>query len=250
MLFLIPHRYIGEPRELLKEKEALENGKSIVKRSIEEPMDYNSFTYLYPPRPTTAVEFGGATFNDLKDIGWVAQLKLNGQRNVIYIGPGKVVEFWNRHREKHRNYSPPSWIIEELLDIFHPKDNEWLVIDSELLHAKDPKVKNTIYVWDILVSGNKLLLDTTYDERYELLRSTIDCTPYHNGITLQLSDHLWLAENYHSDEWDDRWGATKESYVEGFVIKNPEGRLKPMFKEKNNSEWQTRCRKSTASYRF
>jgi hypothetical protein len=66
---------------------------------------YNRWSYIYPPRPRTAIPFRETA--RYADGRWMAQLKLNGTRNLVAVSPDGVVSFWNRHKERHRAWSPP-----------------------------------------------------------------------------------------------------------------------------------------------
>lgn len=212
-------------------------------------MKYDKFTYLYPPRPTTAVEYLGDTYQGLKSRNWITQFKLNGSRNMIYISPDGDIEFWNRHGERPRNYTPPDWLLDELREHVSWGAGKWTVIDGELLHLKHASVKNTLYLFDILVLNSELLLYQDYAIRYEKLINILSPLGY-DDIASRVSEHIWVANNILPADWDNYWSLTQNPIIEGFVFKNPKGVLKPMFTAKNNSDWMVRCRKSTKSYAF
>ena len=212
-------------------------------------MKFEKFIYLYPPRPETSVQFGSKAFNGFKKPGWKAQYKLNGQRNLIFIEPDGNIQLWNRHREKHRNFKCPGWLIEEIQSQMHVERGKWTVIDGELLHAKHASVKNTMYLWDVLVLNGEYLINTTYADRYKMLSDVLDVNGQ-NDFANVISDHIWFARNIEPEMWDSAWEKTSVPIIEGFVLKNTLARLAPGFSSRNNSSWMVRCRLETKNYKF
>lgn len=221
-------------------------------------MKYDQFRYLWPPRPTTTIKPKSEHYEKMKArSGWAAQYKFNGQRNVIYISPDGDVQWWNRHKEQHRNYDVPDWLNDQILSVVKP-NGKWMVIDGELMHAKDKNIKHTLYWWDLLVCDNKFLLGTSTRDRFNLLceRTTDPIGTFvdqGHDLADKLSDNILRARNMEDPaQWDVAWDATELSYVEGFVFKNlnPQARLGVCIAEKNNNGWMVRCRKEHKGYNF
>lgn len=207
---------------------------------------YTKFTYIWPPRPETTIQPMSPHFEAMKKrVGWVSQLKLNGQRNTIYIGPDGEVQMWNRHHELHGNYNAQAWVVDHIKSLIKPT-GKWMAIDGELLHNKDKTTKNLFYWWDMLVYDDQYLLGTTYGDRHKLLYSAVNTPIDNDGQIARLSEHIWLAMNIQPEQYDDVWKRTETSYVEGFVFKNLAGKLTPGIVEKNNNTWMVRCRKTHA----
>jgi ATP-dependent DNA ligase len=212
---------------------------------------YSKFMYLWPPRPKTAMKPFSPQFEKIKEkSNYRAQLKLNGQRNVIYISPKGEVDMWNRHKERHRNYKLPDWLRDQILDVLDIK-KKWIVIDGELLHAKDATTKNILYWWDVLVCDNEYLLGHTYEERFQMLRDRVKTQESENWIS-KATDNIWVADMIGPEDYEKAWEQTATSYVEGFVFKDIKSKLAPCIGEKNNGIWQVRCRKphSGGNYKF
>ena len=137
------------------------------------PIPYTEFRYIFPPRPATRVKFKSPMYVKFRDDGnWVAQYKLNGQRNVIFISPDRQVDMWNRHKERHKNYKPNEKLANQLLSVLDLPPG-WAVLDSELMHAKDKNVKDTIYLYDVLALGGQQLIGETYLQRYNKLAEIV-----------------------------------------------------------------------------
>lgn len=232
-------------------------------------MKYTGF-YLWPPRPSTTIQpftvhvqtwppppgtvlTYSKYFEAMKQRStWRAQLKLNGQRNVIYIAPDGAIQMWNRHHDHHLNWKCPKWLEDEVRRVVKMQ-GKWIVIDGELLHAKDKTVKNTFYWWDVLVLHGEYMLGSTYRERFDRLQELVIPPVEDDGTIAKVSDMVWLARNITPDRYDELFKQKiYTSYVEGFVFKDMAGRLQPCLSGKNNSIWQVRCRKAHTggAYRF
>lgn len=204
--------------------------------------------YIYPPRPTAVIKYDTEIFRRMQSTpGWIAQIKANGQRSMEYFHPDGKLVLWNRHHESHRNYKLPDWLEAELRNALKFQPGVWNVVDGELLHAKDATVKNTFYLWDILVHNDDWRIGTTYGERHKTLLEITGAKDVVDGWKYQISEHIWVAAHIPQDRWAEMWGMTKISWVEGFVLKNLNGRLLPGFKEENNGDWMIRSRKRSES---
>jgi hypothetical protein len=223
--------------------------------------------YIFPPRPQkAAVPYERVDM--YKRAGWYAQLKYNDKRTVFSIEHGKA-EIFNRHHTKHKTYNLSEELRDEIVQaavVFGLDTDQWNYLDGGLLHGKHKLMKDTFVIWDILVRNGDWLLNTTYKSRYDTLASPrdpfmvdINGTEFNFGI--KITDHIFvprLWENY-QEAWDyvkkvnDAAGWKEgqgECLLEGLVVKNPAGRLKPAFKEENNAEWQSRCRIKTGRHKF
>lgn len=216
-------------------------------------MKMDKFYFIFPPRPCDgSIQYGEDTYQSYKTKpGYIAQLKLNGQRNLIYIFPDGHIEMWNRHGEKHRSYTPPKWMLDQITASFRIEPGKFTVLDGELLNNKDSTIKDTLCIWDILVYNGEYLIGTTYGERYNLLLNI--SAKYADGdYAYEITNKLWVARNILPEMWDNEWAKTKTSYVEGFVLKRLDGKLEMGLKKCNNGSWLVRCRRPHAGgcYKF
>lgn len=219
-------------------------------------MKYQKFMYLTPPRPVTTIKPFSSHYEAMKKRkNFIAQLKMNGQRNGLYVDPDVDIDMWNRHKTHHLNYNAQAWVVEMLKDIIKSSNatpGKWLVLDGELLHCKDKTTKNIFYFWDVLVHDGEYLLGTTYEERHQMLLdlfAPLGAVHEDEGV-IKVTDNFWLAKNIAPEQYDEAWKQTKTSYVEGFVFKNKKGKLAPCIGERNNSDWMVRCRRKSNSYLF
>jgi len=211
---------------------------------------YTRWSYIYPPRPSTA-----APFEDIvryRDGRWEAQMKLNGTRNIIAVSPGGEVGFWNRHKERHRAWQPPQRIMRLVSSRF--ACGKWVVLDSELLHSKHPSVKDTLYLFGALVLDGEYLVGETYEAAYNRLANV--CEPKEDvpglgGFVAEVDRGLWLARMIRHDRWDEAWSVAAENPIaEGLVLKRVKARLEMGRSENNNGSWMIRCRKPTKNFQF
>ena len=212
---------------------------------------FEEMAYIYPPRSNTCVAITSDTAKNLANSkAWIAQLKLNGQRNLIYHYPGGKIEFYGRHNSRHLNYAEPDWLLDQIRDNINIDRDKFSVIDGELLHAKHPTMRNTLYLWDVLVLNGQYLLGTKYLDRYDMLFASCLASSKQPGkFGPQISSNIVLAENIMPESWGATWDKFKsESIIEGLVFKCANGILRNGFTESNNSEWQIRCRKSAKTY--
>lgn len=200
-------------------------------------MQYDSYQYLWPPRPEKAVPNGMLEFYERQ--GWVGQIKKNGTCSLVFINGDETIHR-NRHNESHKAWSP----IDNGLSKF---TKGWTVFVAELLHSKVPGIKDTLYVFDILVYDNQHLVGTTLIERHELLHSIM-------SFESEASEHyvvnekLLLAKNFYN--LSETWDALSNPEDEGIVAKNPNAMLENCLKDGLNSKWQVKCRKQHKNYAF
>ena len=185
--------------------------------------------FLWPPRPEKAIPSELIQFYENQ--GWIAQLKKNGTCTVIDVDASGNSTFYTRHNEAHKAWTPPQFI----LDYFKQFPESTIV--AELLHNKGPSVKNTLYIFDILVFASLSLVGETLRERLELIEKFPETENVITSKTIT-KDFLAVFE-----------GLTSE-LDEGIVMKNPNARLKPCYKDGMNAGWQVKCRKPMKNYGF
>lgn len=130
--------------------------------------------YIFPPRSQDAIPFTETGI--LAAMGWIAQLKYNDSRCLIKYKSDGTIELWNRHGERFRNYTAPTWLLEQLDSLrtkLNIKPGHFTILDGGLLDQKHISIKDTIVIWDILVHNNTQLLNSTYNDRYQHLHQTL-----------------------------------------------------------------------------
>ncbi len=206
-------------------------------------VDYNKLVYITPPRAEQAIP--KTLLNIWESQKWIAQVKKNGTNTVIFVAPDKSLTFMGRHGNMLKAWQP----TKDSSEIFKQlPDNSWYVINAELMNNKTKNVKNTFYIFDILVSNNKYLLGTTYAQRYKLLMDLFLKTDSKQEKShFILNDNAWLARNIRNG-FLKTFSSLNGDEDEGLVIKNPCG----LLTVKDNHEWMIKCRRKVEnkSYRF
>jgi len=216
-------------------------------------MKYDKFTYLYPTRPEQAIVKEMLPHYEAK--GWIAQIKKNGQCSIIAISPTKEMIFMNRHNEKHKRWTP----TKEIKDLFSKLPDKWFYFCGEILHNKTPHIKNTIYIYDILVANGKYLTGESYDDRQALLyeifidlhrKSSIQMNLVEEGKGYyKVTENVWLVRNYVAN-FKKVFDSITNPEDEGLVLKDPKAKLGSCFRKMSNGNWQRKCRLPQKNYGY
>lgn len=220
-------------------------------------MRYEGYTYLWPPRPAKAIPSGMINFYEKR--GWVAQMKKNGTCTVVFVSPEGEITFKTRHNDDHKMWAP----TERSQEIFTNLPGKgWYVFVVEVLHNKTSLIKDTVYIFDILVNDGDLLVGKTFTERMDLLKDLFNVRDDDNVVSLGsdshyvLNSHAWLAKTITADltsVWRVANNTKPEEGApvdEGIVLKNPVAKLEMPGKKTSNSKWQVKCRVGHKNYVF
>lgn len=220
-------------------------------------MRYEGYTYLWPPRPKKAIPENMLHFYEKR--GWVGQMKKNGTCTVVFVSPEGDVTYKTRHNDDHKMWSP----TERSQQCFEnlPGDG-WYVFVCEVLHNKTALVKDTVYIFDILVADGDLLIGSTFTERMDKLKEIFNIREDDNVVSLSdngyyvLNSNAWLAKTITTgfdkvmriaNNQKPESGAPID---EGIVLKNPTARLEMPGKQTSNQKWQVKCRIKHKNYDF
>lgn len=208
---------------------------------------YNSWKFLYPPRPEIAIV--PQMLPLYENLKWVAQFKKNGTNTIIGISPDKKFYAMNRYGEKHKAWALTDHIKSELLKLF-PK-SLWYVICAEIMHSKTQTIKDTIYIHDILVNDSMYLVGTSFISRQNILNNLfISKNETKTHYVVDTQDKIWYAKLIVCD-FIDMFNSIKNTQIdEGLVLKNPSGILHLCTKPTSNADWSVKCRHPTKSYNF
>ena len=206
---------------------------------------YDKAKFLYPPRPEDKILPDHLAFYEKQ--GWWAQIKKNGTCSILGVGPTGEIYTQTRHGEDHKLWKPS----EESLRPFKDRANgKWRVYVVEVLDAKTPHIKDTIYVHDIIVNNGIILEGTTFSERQDLL---LEIFPEYIGEGFgynKVTEKVWLATLI---KHDFKWifdSIDDQKVDEGLVLKDPKQSLTQMWRKGSNVSWQLKCRKPTKNYGY
>ena len=132
---------------------------------------------------------------------WIYEPKIDGWRMQILRFNNGQVEYWGRRLERKPNWSDKLFRLVTLAEKILPKG---ILIDCELyssrgrrfipsLFAKKPKVKPTIFVFDIMFFENKSVCELSLKKRKKILQKLNLKKPFYSINGKQLTD---LKKNY------------------------------------------------------
>lgn len=221
-------------------------------------MRYEGYTYLWPPRPEKAIPDNMLHFYEQRN--WVAQMKKNGTCTVLFVSPEKEIICKTRHNDDHKMWNPRT---SKALDTFKALPGEgWYVFVVEVLHSKAAQVKDTIYIFDIMVNDGELLVGKTFTERQDQLKDIFNIVEEGNVVSLSDNSHyvignnVWLAKTITTGFTQVMRLANMQKpdngapIDEGLVLKNPLAKLEMPGRQKSNSKWQVKCRIAHKNYDF
>lgn len=210
-------------------------------------LEYNAFEYLYPPRPENAIppELLGFYANQ-KKLGtpWLAQVKKNGTCSVIAISPEKEIIAWNRHNEPHKAWQPSPASSKAFKAL---PGKGWYVFAAELLHNKGPQIKDTNYIFDMMVRNGKYLVGVEFQERYQMLKDLFTYVD-EDYSHYKVDQNTWVAKVF-----DKGFRKLYDTVIpnpldEGVVLKRADAPLEICARESSNQGWSVKCRKPNKLY--
>ena len=174
--------------------------------------------------------------------GWWAQTKKQGTCALIRVSPGRI-QMMNRHQQ------PLHWTMpRDVAEFLHDHLTHTTTLVAELMHHKTVPTKNTLYLFDVLVSGGEYLLGTTYASRYDALLRMFP-SPAETPTHRVLHPRVWLAPSIRSG-FVDYFNRLRTPDDEGIVRKDPPGVLRDCENPRANSYWQVKCRRQTRGYAY
>jgi len=219
-------------------------------------MKYESFQYLYPPRPAHKISL--KTISVYDNGQYLAQPKLNGSNGMLFIDPNGQYQLWNRHNEKMSNYNDK--IQFEKLH----RGNGWIILNGEVMNKSKKDANGKVFnhkfvIFDILVYNSEILVGWTYEKRAELLERLYPCQQFRISDTgVEYDKYLcqtdvadvYKAPNFMGGFAELYSEIIKTDMYEGLIFKRRNSPLQPLFREGNNSDWQIKIRKETKNYRI
>jgi hypothetical protein len=207
-------------------------------------IDYQSFQYIYPPRPKNPIPP-----SDLKmwDNGMmIAQPKINGSNCTIYLDGNNFYAF-NRHGERLTGFDLQK---EELYSLY--KGKGWMVLNGEWTNkAKCDENLNPFNkkfcIFDILVKDSKYLVGSTFQQRVD---SLLELYGIGDNYINQYSENIYFVKSYNNNFTELYNQLHKIDMVEGLVLKRKSAKLEIGSSENNNSKSQIKVRKPTKNYKF
>ena len=212
-------------------------------------MNYNSFRYIFPPRPKNAIPDSDLNFWDNDSL--VAQPKLNGSNCVIFTN-GEKLMIMNRHSQYMTNVDIQR---QEVLDLFKGEPGKWMVLNGEYLNkSKQDENRQTfnhkLVIFDILVYNSDYLVGKTFEERINLLDELYGQKDSEKSYLYSISNNVYRVKSFESGFKSLYDQLTPIDMIEGLVLKRKNARLEIGNTENNNIKSQLKARKATKNYKF
>jgi hypothetical protein len=205
--------------------------------------EYTEAKFLWPPRPDNIVPPGMLGF--YKRRGFVAQTKKNGTCTVLVKDPAGNLTAFTRHNEAHKLWIPdPST---PCLRKFKELPAKWMVFVGELLHSKVQGIRDTLYLFDMIVDDNKQLVGETFIQRQDRLHHLWPVVGEHDHYYMA-DERLWIAKPIIVEDLADFFNSLTEPEDEGLVLKDPNAKLEPCRNQTINNKSQVKCRRATKNY--
>ena len=212
-------------------------------------MNYNSFRYIFPPRPKNAIPDSDLNFWDNGSL--LAQPKLNGSNCVIFTN-GEKLMVMNRHSQYLTNVDIQR---QEVLDLFRGEPGKWMVLNGEYLNkSKQDENRQTfnhkLVIFDILVYNSDYLVGKTFQERINLLDELYGQKDSEKSYLYSISNNVYRVKSFENGFKSIYDQLTPIDLIEGLVLKRKNARLEIGNTENNNIKSQLKARKPTKNYKF
>lgn len=212
-------------------------------------MNYNSFRYIFPPRPKNAIPDSDLNFWDNGSL--LAQPKLNGSNCVIFTN-GEKLMVMNRHSQYMTNVDIQR---QEILDLFKGDIGKWMVLNGEYLNkSKQDENRQTfnhkLVIFDILVHNSDYLVGKTFQERINLLDELYGQKDSEKSYLYSISNNVYRVKSFENGFKSIYDQLTPIDMIEGLVLKRKNARLEIGNTENNNIKSQLKARKPTKLYKF
>ena len=210
-------------------------------------MKYNSYRYIYPPRPKNAIPDSELNFWDNKSL--IAQPKLNGSNCVIFTNGEKTIVM-NRHNQRLTNFNLSD---NEIKDIF--RGDGWMILNGEYMNKSKSDENGQVFnhkfvIFDILAFNGEYLVGKTFEERVKLLDELYGQLESEKEYLFKVTENVYRVKSYLTGfkQFYDKY--TPIDMIEGVVMKRKNARLELGTSENNNIKSQLKCRKATKNYKF
>lgn len=195
-----------------------------------------NFLYYYPNRPTLIPPDPKDPLNPKPDYitcmeksgKYIAEQKWNGDNTLFYTSE---MEFWNRHKEKHR-YVPSEEVRDELEKF--PKKS---ILNLELVHYRTKDIKHLLVVHCIMAWKGKLLNGKTWNDSRHILEDQ------------EFGHQVILSPVWKNGFWQ-LFQEADGTTIEGIILKNPSGKLIFSTTPIKDVSWMLKIRKPCKKYLF
>lgn len=209
-------------------------------------INYNSFRYIYPPRPE--INLPPSELVKYDNGLWLGQPKLNGS-NITVFTNGIEVYLYNRHNNPISNIKMKQ---SEFLSLH--RGNGWIVLNGEYMNKSKNNSDNELFnqkfvIFDILVYNGVQTIGKTFGERVKLIDELYPSVDYDNFIK-KLTNNVYVVKSFYTNFTKIYDKIVQTDMYEGWVLKKITSKLKNGLSEKNNTDSQMKFRKPTKNYSY
>lgn len=199
---------------------------------------------IFPPRPEGKIH--PSQLSKLEARGkYVVQRKFRGSRNLIHRSTKGDISFFSRYGRGHKKFKLPGFLQSEIASLAFEKGKEyWL--DSELM---DPRIKNTVILFDVLQAG-PYLYGVDQESRLQILDNLCHNPeqPKDPQFAICVTKHVWLAQHWDSHFEMHFSEMIDDDNIEGLVLRERKSCLDHFGHKMYDVSWQIRCRKPGPNY--
>jgi hypothetical protein len=211
-------------------------------------MIYNSFKYIFPPRPKNSMNPTELKF--IENQGLIAQCKMNGSNGTLYISPDKIIVM-NRHGQILTGFNIP---IDEVKKLYRGNGG-WMVLNFEYMNKSKKDENNETFnqkitIFDILVFDSNYMISSTFENRIKLLDDLYGKVECNKHYLYEISENVFRVKSY-TEDFENKFNELiKIDMCEGLVFKRANGKLEMGLRPENTSKSQFKIRKPTKNYKF
>jgi hypothetical protein len=200
---------------------------------------------LFPPH--AHIRIASSKLNEYENSkNWIAQRKFNGTNVLVYISRDKKVSILTRHGTAPKLFSLTKSHVEQILSLNLEKDKDYWLNGELLDHkTKDKDYKGKIVFFDVLHAGRYLIQNPSQIERLELLKNICNypSSLEKNGIALQISDNIWMAESWSNDFLLHYKEFLHKDEIEGLILRKSNSFIDNFGQKSYDVSWIIKCRK-------
>jgi len=221
-------------------------------------MKYEEYRYIYPPRPERTTQ--NSELEKYDNGTFIAQPKYNGTCCVVFMSANTI-----RVMNRHNGVITSDYNNIDFSGLYQDSGCKgWLVLAGEFLNKNKKGEDETPFnlkfvIFDILVHDNDYLIGTKLVDRLNIINTIIPQTSSlvvgnkivsFNHLNVTKYNNIFKAPSYSRNFSELYKSIVDTDLYEGLVLKRKESKLSLGFSEKNNSDWQIKCRKPTKNYDF
>ena len=210
-------------------------------------MKYDTYKYIYPPRPKNPVPQDELEYYESKS-RFMSQPKLNGSNCIIFTNHEEMY-IKNRHDQPFTKCR----INSEIKKLYRGKG--WMALNGEYLDKNQDNsfgsFNHKFIIFDIIVFNGVHLIGSTFKNRIDLIYELYGENTYEKDSNLnQISENIFSVKTFY-ENFDNKFNEiTPIPVYEGLVLKRMSSKLQNGTSELNNHNSQVKCRKATKNYKF